>query len=557
MSEHSSTNEASSSTILDLERTERPSHTKDHFYWSEDIIILAGGGRVDMSAALLKLDKQSRIKFKLSAVSFSKQGNYAKVTYQNLFSILRTTLEQNTTTPFSLQWISMALDRKAFRGAKKIIADFFLHIRHLSPDLITHDCIRFLNDSAASPTAPRNVLSDDPEVSWLTETEYEALLSMVWSDYDKGKCGTQVTLIRLLSLQFARRPIQLANLKCCDVRESDGSDSDGLIGRIIDFPGAKDAEAEFNFRDSKSEPHPLADHLWDLCQIQLSEIKKLYDYFFDITLTEAQVKNLPLFNCFSRLEEAQKTIKGHYKLDIMENLSSEIFHLRSRRLVNVIALRYNTPACIFGPESRTHILAPTPPISHRTGKELVVSAIRLRHTRARQLARKGVLPHILSHWLGHTTGSALRSYYNDPAETARKIDEAMAPALAPLAMAFMGSLIDSEHQATRADDPSSKLEFASEGKLKDVGRCGKFSFCATTSIPIPCYRCKYFEPLVNAPHEEVLTALLTRQTTEESALRIGGQRNLLIPIDLSADIFAVRSCISRCSARKIELKIAE
>ncbi|HEJ6111682.1 TPA: site-specific integrase [Pseudomonas aeruginosa] len=554
MSEHYSTNEASSATIVDLKRTEHPPNEIDHFYWSGDTIVLAGVGRIDMSAALTKLDSQSRIQFKLSAISFSKQGNYAKITYQGLFSILRTSLEQNTTPPFSMQWISAALNRKTFRSAKKIIADFFLHIRRLSPKLITYDCIRFLNDSAASPAAPRNVLSDDPEVSWLTEMEYDALLSTIWNDYDKGKCGTQVTLIRLLSMQYARRPIQLANLKCCDIRVSDGSDSGGLAGRIIDFPGAKDTDAEFNFRDSKFEPHPLADHLWDLCQIQLSEVKNLYDCFFNLTLTTEQLKKLPFFNCFSRLQEAQKTISEHYKLDPIRNLDHEVFHLRSRRLVNVIALRYNTPTCIFDPKSSVRILTPTPPISHRTGDELVVSSARLRHTRARQLARKGVPPHQLSHWLGHTTGTALRSYYNDPAETARKIDEAMAPALAPLAMAFMGSLIDSEDHATRADDPASKLEFANEGKLKDVGRCGKFSFCATTSVPIPCYRCKYFEPLVNAPHEEVLTALLARQTAEESALKIGGQRNLLIPIDLSDDISAVRNCISRCNARKAELR---
>ncbi|HCA5887573.1 TPA: hypothetical protein MXV08_006855, partial [Pseudomonas aeruginosa] len=173
MSEHYSTNEASSATIVDLKRTEHPPNEIDHFYWSGDTIVLAGVGRIDMSAALTKLDSQSRIQFKLSAISFSKQGNYAKITYQGLFSILRTSLEQNTTPPFSMQWISAALNRKTFRSAKKIIADFFLHIRRLSPKLITYDCIRFLNDSAASPAAPRNVLSDDPEVSWLTEMEYD------------------------------------------------------------------------------------------------------------------------------------------------------------------------------------------------------------------------------------------------------------------------------------------------------------------------------------------------------------------------------------------------
>lgn len=156
---------------------------------------------------------------------------------------------------------------------------------------------------------------------------------------------------------------------------------------------------------------------------------------------------------------------------------------------------------------------------------------------------------LLSHWLGHTSEKSLDAYYNDPAEEARQLDEAMSSVLTPIAMAFAGTLIDSENQATRGDDPSSKLEFAHEGKLKSVGNCGKHSFCATSSVPIPCYRCKYFEPLVDAPHQEVLDALEQRQTAEQQALKIGGLRNLLIPIDLSSDINAVKNCIARCNAR--------
>ncbi|MNR24105.1 hypothetical protein D3C85_1411650 [compost metagenome] len=159
---------------------------------------------------------------------------------------------------------------------------------------------------------------------------------------------------------------------------------------------------------------------------------------------------------------------------------------------------------------------------------------------------------MLSHWLGHLSEKAMDAYYNDPAEQARQLDEAMTPALAPLAMAFTGALIDSEQQAKKPIGPTSRLEFARAGALKNVGHCGKQSFCGTTSIPIPCYRCKHFEPLVDAPHHEVLEALLQRQLAEEQMPKIGGLRNLLTPIDLSSDIRAVENCISRCNARKTE-----
>lgn len=107
----------------------------------------------------------------------------------------------------------------------------------------------------------------------------------------------------------------------------------------------------------------------------------------------------------------------------------------------------------------------------------------------------------------------------------------------------------------RATDATSRLEFSSGGVLNNVGRCGKQSFCATTSVPIPCYRCKHFEPLVDAPHHEVLEALLQRQIAEDLMPKIGGTRILLIPIDLSADIRAVKNCIARCDIRKAEREV--
>lgn len=125
MKEHTSINEATSATTIDLKRTELPPHERDAFYWSGDEIALAGWGSIDMSTALSKLNKQLKTPFKSAVISFSKQGNYSKITIYNLFSILRTSLEQNTNPPFTLQWISMAIDRKTFRRAKKIIAGFF------------------------------------------------------------------------------------------------------------------------------------------------------------------------------------------------------------------------------------------------------------------------------------------------------------------------------------------------------------------------------------------------------------------------------------------------
>jgi integrase len=303
--------------------------------------------------------------------------------------------------------MAQALSKSSFSNNKSGITQFFLHWKERDSAAISQDAWRLLSDTATQNLRPHNVLSDDPEKSWLTDEEYESLLSTVWNNYDNGMSGTQVTLIRLLSLQYARRPIQIAYLKVGDVRETDGSDSQGLIGRIIDFPGVKDINAETDFRDSKFEPHPLADHLWDLCHVHLNEVTALYEHTLGISLMDDQLKKLPLFCSEARIKETRQFIEGHLGLNLSESLNSRLFHLRKIQISSILTWAWNTPNCNYGAKQPRWSLRPKPPISARTGQVMVVTATRMRHTRARQLARQGVLKHILSHWLGHTSERSL------------------------------------------------------------------------------------------------------------------------------------------------------
>jgi hypothetical protein len=540
---------------VDILRTERTGLRGETFYWEGDNLVHSGQGRVKMSNALSPLSPSLKESFKRHLISFSKQGDYSPYSYVTIFSSLNATLKASPTSTIDANWIAQALTRSTFHRSKRGITKFFLHWQERDSAAISPDILRLLNDTAAHRGGPSNVLSDNPEKSWLTDEEYESLLRTVWDNYDSGISSTQVTLIKLLSMQYSRRPCQIGLLKVGDICESDGSDTQGLIGRIINFPGVKDITAETSFRDSKFEPHILADHLWDLCTVQRYEIKALFEHTLGFSISDEELNKLPFFCSEARITQARQLIEHEYRLKLLESLDNSLFHLPKGRIGDIINWKHNSPNCRYDMKPTRQLFQPKPPISLRTGQIMVITATRMRHTRARQLAREGVPKHILSHWLGHTRERSLSAYYNDPAEQARQLDEIMAPTLRPLAMAFAGTLIDSESQAIRADDPASKLEFAREGELKSVGRCGKHSFCATTSVPIPCYRCKYFEPLVDAPHHEVLVALIQRQAAEEKPLGIGGQRTLLIPIDLSSDIRAVENCIMRCNDRKAERKI--
>jgi integrase len=531
---------------LNLDRTVRPGSGPGAPFWEGDMLKLVGIMNVDCSAFNV-LAPETRHSLRDHLLLFAQSKKYATTSYVGAVRALNYSLTQYPTREFDLAWLVKAITVAGLQTAKGAIKSFFKYWQDRYSPAISSDALQFLSRPLSKTTRPSNVLSDDPEKSWLTDLEYDALLQCVWDNYDQGITATQVTLMRLLSLQYARRPAQLAHLKIGDFR--DGPAEGGSNGgRRIHFPGVKDRDAQQNFRDSKEEVHPVAVHLWDLFQLQKNEVKTLFKEKLAIALTEQELAQLPVFTHGAQVENAVEALTNHYGFDWRTHLDNRLFHIADHSASKILAWTSN----VLGENSNKR--TKKRPLSHRTGRPIKVSSNRMRHTRARQLARLGTPKHVLSFWLGHTDERSIDSYYNDPAEEARHLHEALKGALVPLAMAFTGKLLDDASQASRTNDPESTLEFATKGNLKDVGKCGNHSFCATTSVPIPCYRCKLFEPLVYAPHEEVLYALRKRQAAEDAMIKIGGTRKLLTPIDLGPDIRAVQSCIARCNARKAELE---
>lgn len=527
-----------------FEKQASPEASHSALLWEEDVLRHVGYRNLDMTIALSRLDPALKESFKQAVSAFSSKRDYTPRVMMSSFNTINAAMRRFTLSTFDTSSIAKSLEIKSFVNQIGSIRSFFVFWKARTASAITDEALELLLKTTGRCAYSSNVLSDDPEKSWLSDEEYETLLATAWRNYEDGVFNTDRTFLVLLAMQFARRATQLVQLKIKDFRIAMPGDISGLKGPVVSFPGAKDLTAETGFRDSKFEHHPLPDHLWDLFEIHRKEVRALFEAELNTNLSDAQCEELPVFTTKRRIKQAASLLTDHYRVDLHNNLDHHLFHMIADVASDILRWLTNRRKKM------------KPPLSHRTGQPLVVSATRLRHTRARQLARKGVPSHVLSQWLGHTYEGSIKAYYDDPAEDARKLDETISPALTPLAMAFAGNLIDREDQATRHDDPTSRLEFAGRGELKNVGNCGKHSFCATTSVPIPCYRCRHFEPLVSAPHEEVLEALRIRQEEENQALRVGGARNLLIPIDLSADILAVKNCINRCNARKKELGIA-
>ena len=140
--------------------------------------------------------------------------------------------------------------------------------------------------------------------------------------------------------------------------------------------------------------------------------------------------------------------------------------------------------------------------SERTGERIHLTATRFRYTRGTNLRREGFGAEQIAYALDHTDMQNTDVYVENTVREAEIINHLIGPKLAPFAQACMGTLVSSEREAIRGDDPRSRVP---NGKQEGVGTCGNHSFCAAGYRA--CYTCHHFQPWVEGPHEDVLNEL--------------------------------------------------
>ncbi|UXH38374.1 hypothetical protein [Pseudomonas promysalinigenes] len=359
-----------------------------------------------------------------------------------------------------------------------------------------------------------------------SDQEYDDLLSTYWYDYEYGTASLQNTVLNLLHASHSRRPIQYAHLKICDFENV--GETNCVKGPRVSYPGAKDKGVS-GFRLSKQETHPLSEDLWKLCNLQIRDSIAKFEEWTGHELSADDKQQIPFFLTPYKTLLIKKMNEVDKYATLSEYYSSEIWHISSPAIIKKLCVRSGSPV---------H--------SHRTGNLLNEFAYRMRYTKIKQLARLGASRQTLSYWLGQESLSAIDSYYNDPAELARKIQDGIGYIYAPIAQAFMGCLVEKENEATRGDDPSSRIEI--DGDIA-LGNCGHEGFCSA-AVPIPCYRCSKFQPWIDGPHEEVLARLLKRQEEENNIFLKSKSRRLLTPLQLDKDIRAVETVIALCKQRR-------
>ena len=181
-------------------------------------------------------------------------------------------------------------------------------------------------------------------------------------------------------------------------------------------------------------------------------------------------------------------------------------------------------------------------ISERTRAPLRVTPQRFRRTVGTRAAEAGHSPFVIAFLLDHSGIDSIMHYVEATHTIRDRIDRALAMKTAPLAGAFMGTVISDESEATLDGQPMADIDDPNFGEGgPPIGRCAHHGPCDLLA-PMECFTCPSFRPWKHGPHERVLDYLLQereRQYSEHSPVKAAAN-------DIT--IYAVARVVQLCKA---------
>ncbi len=367
------------------------------------------------------------------------------------------------------------------------------------------------------------ILRRCPYTGPLTELEQSALLEWAVNALNAEDEANRITLEEyayLLSLLYTgRRPVQILSSRFGDLSIEESSDGNNYK---FNMPRAK--QRGIGFREEFNEI-PIDEDLYlalrGVVNQSVNKIEELFGKKMSIQIKDT----LPLFIHWGRMKKA-----GGYEgyLDCIKE-TPDHFQVNGDKADSFLK----------------KIARKSTALSERTGDYIQLSSRRFRYTKGTNLYNLGISGLSLAWALDHSDNQNVGVYTENTPKTAKIIDEVMSEALAPIAQACAGTLIDSERDALRRDDPRSRVK---NDRSSSIGSCGSYEFCAFGHRS--CYGCKHFQPWRDAPHHEVLEDLL-----EERKRQV--ERGVSAKVIQSTDrlLLAVQHVIHMC--KEIEIEAAE
>lgn len=423
--------------------------------------------------------------------------------FKELLSFLHTIFKINTTLITSIHLINYhnTLDAKHkwYLGS---LSGFLKKWYEMGFKGLSKDAYEYLNEATFKGNEKgRAVLTMDSKEGSFSDIELTLIQTAVNNAYSKGEILLSDFLLIWLFMIYGSRPIQLAQLKVCDLlapRRKDNS-----IEYIIKIPRAKNRmKARSEFKERIVPP--------SLGKVLFLYVKEMKNDFKNIIEDSNQA---PLFS--------EKEKKRSSELEY--HMSSDRIRLRIQKVINNFNL-----------------------ISERTGEKLHITPTRFRRTIGTRAATEGHGELIIAEILDHTDTQNSGVYVQATPEIIKRIDKAIALQMAPIAQAFAGVLVIDKSSAKRADDPSSDIIDPNiDESCKAMGKCGSFGFCGLLS-PLACYTCSSFQAWDDGPHEKLLLHLLAKreELMETTDARIASIND--------NTILAVAQVVDECNRLKIK-----
>lgn len=364
----------------------------------------------------------------------------------------------------------------------------------------------------------KSVAKGCPHTGAYSQEEQNSILNWAANAFHNDDLNTEQYTWLIANIYLGSRPVQIRSLTRADVTTIQ---SEEVISYGLKLVLGKQRNAGFR------EVFDDLDIDEDLALLLINQAQESINYIeghFGKDVPKALIPLTPIF--ISR--EAIRTF--HTLQECYESLKTTPDYIFMRSDTAIELMNKISAKC----DVRTTRLQ---------GEYLTLRARRFRYTLGTNASMRGCSVHVIAKMLGHKDTQSAKIYVENTSEAVAAIDEAMAPVLAPLAQQFAGTLIKSERDAIRANDPRSRIK-ARDGK--GLGNCGEFGFCASGGRQ--CYTCYKFEPWINAEHQSVLNCLLS----EREDLRRRGASEYVIQ---STDhvVMAIQQVILLCEKAKLSL----
>ncbi len=357
----------------------------------------------------------------------------------------------------------------------------------------------------------------DPQEGPLTDNELTAFNEGAVRAYEKSLITIAELAMALGTSHTGRRPIQISLLRVVDVLC--GKNEKGEPFYVLNVPQAKLRSSSFriNFK-----PFAISLELWAILSAQARNAIAQVENRLGFELQEDDRQQIPLFPDLDVLDAVQSPY------EFRQLLATDKLHIPAAEITDTLQ----------------YIVEKSDIRSERTGELLHINARRFRYTTGTRAAREGFGELVIAELLDHADTQNAGVYIKNIPEHVKKLDEAVGFQLAPYAQAFVGVLVDSERDAHRGNDPTSRIRTEMG---QGVGTCGEHGFCGA-NVPIPCYTCMHFQPWLDGPHEDVYQRLLNER---ERVKEITGDIQIAAVLDRS--IIALADVIMRCAKRREEL----